>query len=167
MNLKLNKNEIYKIANLIGSDVSLNLVQKNSFITGNKLEILRLKKKFRFNILIVFSNIVCPTRKVYLKNKIFSSKISISHRVLNDKKKLLCFLKNEHNDLEKTVIKMYPKIEKIIKIISAQKGCYFSRLTGSGSACIGIFSSMKTAALAKKNIKRNFPSYWCAISKTI
>ena len=44
MNLKLNKNEIYKIANLIGSDVSLNLVQKNSFITGNKLEILRLKK---------------------------------------------------------------------------------------------------------------------------
>ena len=56
-------------------------------------------------------------------------------------KKLINFLKNENNDLEKTVIKIYPKIKKIIDYIKSQKGCYFSRITGSGSACIGIFSN--------------------------
>ena len=82
-------------------------------------------------------------------------------------KKLINFLKNENNDLEKTVIKIYPKIKKIIDYIKSQKGCYFSRITGSGSACIGIFSSMKNAIYAKKMIRSKYPKYWCAISKTI
>ena len=167
MNLMFNKSELFKLANLVGSDVPLNLIQQNSFVTGKKLEILKLKNKFRFNILIVFSNVLCSTKIVYSKNKTISPKISISHQIINDKKKLINFLKNERNDLEKVVVKMHPKIGKIIRAIADQKGCYFSRLTGSGSACIGIFSSMKTAALAKKIIKRNFPRYWCTISKTI
>lgn len=165
MNLRLNRSKIYKMGNLVGSDVPLNLVQKDLFLTGKRLKILKSKKNF--NILIVFSNILCSTRSVYLKNKLFSIPKTVSHRLLNNKKKLINFLQNEHNDLEKTVINMYPAIGKIIKLISIQKGCYFSRLTGSGSACIGLFSSLKTAKLAKKNIKRNFPKYWCEVSKTI
>ena len=76
-------------------------------------------------------------------------------------------MKSEPNDLEESVVKIYPIVRKIISIISNQRGCYFSRLTGSGSSCIGLFSSLKTARLAKKNIKRNFPKYWCEVSKTI
>ena len=43
----------------------------------------------------------------------------------------------------------------------------FLRITGSGSACIGIFSNMKSAVYAHKLIKLKHPKYWCAISKTI
>jgi len=74
---------------------------------------------------------------------------------------------NENNDLEKTVIKIYPKVKKLIDCIKSQKGCYFSRITGSGSACIGIFSNMKNAIYAQKLIKLKYPKYWCAVSKTI
>jgi len=81
--------------------------------------------------------------------------------------KFLGFLKNENNDLEKTVIKIYPKVKKIIDYIKSQKNCYFSRITGSGSACIGIFSNMKNAIYAQKLIKLKYPKYWCAVSKTI
>jgi len=76
-------------------------------------------------------------------------------------------LKNEKNDLEKTVIKIYPKVKKIIDYIKSQKGCYFSRVTGSGSACIGIFSNMRHAIYAQKLIKLKYPKYWCAVSKTM
>ena len=48
-----------------------------------------------------------------------------------------------------------PKIKEVIDYIKSQKGCYFSRITGSGSACIGIFSNMRNAIYAKKLIKIN------------
>ena len=76
------------------------------------------------------------------KNKKISfSKKQPSFSAISNKK-LINFLKNEHNDLEKTVIKIYPKVKKIIDYIESQKGCYFSRISGSGSACIGIFSEI-------------------------
>ena len=74
---------------------------------------------------------------------------------------------NDNNDLEETVIRFYPKIKKIIDNIKIQKGCLFSRITGSGSACIGIFSNMNTAIYAQKLIKRKYPKYWCHVSKTM
>ena len=165
--LKLNKNKIKKLASQIGSDVPINLERKNTFLTGKKDKILRFSQKFKLNLLIVYPNLICSTKKIYQKNK----KISFSKRQPSfsaiSNKKLINFLKSEHNDLEKTVIKIYPKVKKIIDYIKSQKGCYFSRITGSGSACIGIFSNMKNAIYAQKLIKLKYPKYWCAVSKTI
>ena len=167
MKLKLNKNKITKLAFQIGSDVPVNLERKNTFLTGKKDKILRFSQKFKLNLLIVYPNLICSTKKIYQKNK----KISFSKRQPSfsaiSNKKLINFLKSEHNDLEKTVIKIYPKVKKIIDYIKSQKGCYFSRITGSGSACIGIFSNMKNAIYAQKLIKLKYPKYWCAVSKTI
>ena len=167
MKLKLNKNKIKKMASQIGSDVPVNLERKNTFLTGKKDKILRFSQKFKLNLLIVYPNLICSTKKIYQKNK----KISFSKRQPSfsaiSNKKLINFLKSEHNDLEKTVIKIYPKVKKIIDYIKSQKGCYFSRITGSGSACIGIFSNMKNAIYAQKLIKLKYPKYWCAVSKTI
>ena len=167
MHLKLNKNEITKIASQIGFDVPINLEKKNSLLTGKKGKILRLNQRFKLNVLIVYPNIICSTKKIYEKNKKFSFIKFQSSFYVKDKKKLINFLKNENNDLEKTVIKFYPKVGKIINFIKIQKGCHFSRITGSGSACIGIFSNMKTAIFTQKLIKLKFPKYWCVVSKTI
>ena len=167
MKLKLNKNKIKKLASQIGSDVPVNLERKNTFLTGKKDKILRFSQKFKLNLLIVYPNLICSTKKIYQKNKKISfSKLQPSFSAISNKK-LINFLKSEHNDLEKTVIKIYPKVKKIIDYIKSQKGCYFSRITGSGSACIGIFSNMKNAIYAQKLIKLKYPKYWCAVSKTI
>ena len=82
-------------------------------------------------------------------------------------KSLIIFLKKQSNDLENAVVKIYPKIGKVIEYIKIQKGCYYSRITGSGSACIGIFSNLNDAIYAKKRIKMKYPNYWCVVSKTI
>ena len=167
MHLKLNKNEVNKIASQVGFDVPVNLEKKNTLLTGKKGEILRLNQKYKLNILIVYPNVICSTKKVYKENKRFTFSKPQSSFYIKDKKKLINYLKKENNDLEKTVIKLYPKVRKIINFIKVQNGCYFSRITGSGSACIGIFSDMKNAVFTQKLIKLKFPKYWCVVSKTI
>ena len=167
MKLKLSKSKIKKIAYKVGFDAPISLERRNTFLNGKKNEILRLNQKFSLNLLIVYPNLICSTKKVYQKNRRIS--LLKSHSLVNikNKKKLINLLKNENNDLEKAVIKIYPKVKKIIYFIKLQKGCYFSRITGSGSACIGIFSSLKNAIYAQKLIKLKYPKYWCVISKTI
>ena len=167
MRLKLSKNKMKKLASQIGFDVPVNLERRNTFLTGEKDKILRLNRKFRLNLLIVYPNLICSTKKIYEKNRTISSSKSQSFFYIKNNKKLINFLKNENNDLEKTVTKIYPKIKKIIDYIKSQKGCYFSRITGSGSACIGIFSHMKNAIYVQKLIKLKYPKYCCAVSKTI
>ena len=115
--------------------------------------------------MIVYPNIICSTKKIYSLNKNFS-KLSSSFFYLK-KKSLINFLKNEKNDLENTVIDIYPNVKKLINFIKGQNGCYFSRITGSGAACIGIFANKKSAVLAKKSINLKFPKYWSVVSKTI
>ena len=63
--------------------------------------------------------------------------------------------------------KKYPKISQLILSINRQEGCIFSRMTGSGSACYGVFKSKKTAKIAIAKLKRKYPKYWCVITKTI
>ncbi len=167
MNLKIKKNKINKIASFIGFDTPINLVQKNTLIPGNKRKMIRIKNKFNFNILLIYPNIVCSTKKIYQKNENFSSSTSRIKFYLNNKKKLINFLSCERNDLQKTVFKFYPKIKKIVEFVNSQKGCYFSRITGSGSTIIGIFSNAKLARNTQKSIKLKFPKYWCEVSKTI
>ena len=167
MKLKLSKDKIKKLARQIGFDVPINLEKRNTFLTGKRDEIMRLNHKFKLNLLIVYPNLICSTKKIYEKNKKISLSKPLPFFYIKNNKKLINFLKNENNDLEKTVIKIYPKVKKIIDYIESQKGCYFSRISGSGSACIGIFSDMRNAFYAQKLIKLKYPKYWCAVSKTI
>ena len=68
MRLRLSKNKIQKLASQIGFDVPINLERRNTFLTGKKDEILRLNQKFRLNLLIVYPNLICSTKKIYEKN---------------------------------------------------------------------------------------------------
>ena len=167
MNLKLKKFFMYKLASKIGFDVPIILEKKNTILTGRKSNIKRLKRSFKLNILLVYPNIKCSTKKIYKINKNFS--FLKSHHNLNNVKNidLINYLISENNDLEDAAVKLYPKIGRIINFIKAQKGCYLSRITGSGSACIGIFSNNSKAIYTKNLIKLKFPKYWCVVSKTI
>ena len=167
MKLKLSKKKIKQLANQIGFDVPVNLERQNTLLTGKRDEILRLNQKFKLNLLIVYPNLICSTKRIYEKNKKISLSTPQSFFCIKNNKKLINLLKNENNDLEETVIKIYPKVKKIIEYIKSIKGCYFSRITGSGSACFGIFSNMKNAIYAQKLIKLKYPNYWCVVSKTI
>ncbi len=165
--IKLRRKNMEYLANQIGFDVPISLEKKNTLLTGKKNQIIRLRRKFKLNILVVYPNLVCSTKKIYHANKVKSSINLKPYLPIKNNKKLINILKKDKNDLEETVVRLYPKVKKVIDTIKAQKGCHFSRITGSGSACIGIFSNQKKAINAQKVMKLKYPKYWCAISKTI
>jgi len=167
MRLNLNKNKIYQLARKIGFDTPIGLCKKNTFLFGKNNQILRFNNKFNLNILIVYPNLICSTKKIYIKNKKFSKPTKLPNFNIIKKEKLINFLKKERNDLEESAVKNYPKIRKVVNFVSLQRGCYFSRITGSGSAIIGIFRDINSAIYAKKLIKLKFPKYWSNVSKTI
>ena len=167
LKLKLDRKRMQKIAGQIGFDVPINLDRRNTFLTGKKNDIIRLNSKFKLNLLIVYPNIICSTKKIYKRNRQIGLSKPQPFFSVKNKRKLINYLKSENNDLEKTVIKIYPKVKKIIDFIKSQKGCHFSRITGSGSACFGIFSNMKNAIYAQRLIRIKYPRYWCVVSKTM
>ena len=165
--MNLNKIKLQSLAKEIGFDTPINLEKKNTFLTGKKDKFIRINKKLNLILLIVYPNLICSTKTIYRKNKKISPTKIRPFINIKNKKHLNIFLKNENNDLENIVTKIYPKVGEVIDYIKLQKGCYFSRITGSGSACIGMFSNKVNAIYAQKAIRLKYPKYWSVVSKTI
>ena len=76
-------------------------------------------------------------------------------------------LKFENNSLESVVTNKFPVVERILSELDFSENCEFSRVTGSGSACFGLFLNKRHGTNALKRIKKIFPRFWCALCKTI
>ena len=149
----------------IGTDFRL-FFHRQSF-QNNLKKITRIKKRYIFYFILVYPNINSSTRAIYSKVKKFSFPIKKALLQPQLKSKYLQFIKNETNDLQSIVEKKHHKIKKILRAIKEQKNCLFSRITGSGSVCFGVFLDKKSAKLSLSAIKKKFPNYWCVIAKSI
>ena len=166
----LNKNkpdkDLYSaLVDKVGTDFNL-FLYKQGYLE-NLRKIKRLPKNYSLNFLLVFPNLKCSTKQVYLKVRNFSSKSKFNLSKIEKKVQFIELLKSKKNDLQSIVEKQYPIIGKLILEINKNKGCYFSRLTGSGSVCYGVFKSEKTAKAALINIKSKYPRFWYYVAKTI
>ena len=151
--------------NKIGSDLKF-FFFKHSF-QKNLKQIKTFKKKYKFYFLLLYPNIKSSTKEVYSKVKKFNSPLKIDPSKITSKDKYGKFLINEVNDLQKIVGKKHTRILKILNLIRHQKNCLFSRMTGSGSVCFGVFQNKESASYAVKVLKKKFPNYWCVLTKSI
>tara|TARA_B100000965_G_scaffold185614_1_gene154956 strand:- start:235 stop:1071 length:837 start_codon:yes stop_codon:yes gene_type:complete len=159
-----NKN-FRKIKKNLGTDFELFFFNRLYLNGLSKISIIR--NRFKLDLILVYPKINCKTSEIYSKVKKFSKKNNFNYSKIRSKSKFINALKNEKNDLQRIVVNKYPKIKIILEYLSKQKGCYFSRITGSGSVCFGLFKSNKVAIKALKKIKKRFPKYWCVVTKTI
>jgi len=162
---KINEDMLKIFEKEIGSDFRLffykHTFQKNLFKT------LRFKKRYTFYFVLVFPNINCSTKQIYSKVRNFNTPLKNDLSNIQSKSKYLQFLKNETNDLQSIVEKKYPRIKKILDLIKIQKNSLFSRMTGSGSVCFGVFRDKNSAKLSLRVIQKKLPNYWCVIAKSI
>jgi 4-diphosphocytidyl-2-C-methyl-D-erythritol kinase len=63
---------------------------------------------------------------------------------------LLDWLKDTGNDLERPAIAQLPAVTDVLAALRAQPGCRLARMSGSGSACFGIFASGRSARAAAR-----------------
>ena len=86
---------------------------------------------------------------------------------VNKKKFFLNLLSRSKNDLQSIVETKYPRLKTILNNISHQKGCCFSRMTGSGSVCYGLFNNQNYAKKAIIKLKNKYPKLWISFAKTV
>ena len=156
---------VRKLEKKIGSDFRLFL---NPFSFQKNLKKVQGRKKFfTLHFLVVYPMINCRTKHIYSLVKKFSfskKKLYFTSKKVNS---FFKEIKNDKNDLQQIVEKKYFQVRQLINFLKNQKGCVFSRMTGSGSACYGVFKSKKMANTAGKKIKKKYLNYWCATTKTI
>jgi len=161
---KISKSLLNKAESIIGTDLRL-FFCKQGFLSNLKHITYFQKKKLFF--ILVKPNIRCSTKKIYSKVRKFSKKQLLSQNKINTKNKFINVISQENNDLQSIVEKKYPIIKKLLIAIRDEKGCCFSRMTGSGSVCYGLFKDQITAKKALNKLKIKFPSFWFSFAKTV
>ena len=165
LNKKINSKIINLFEDKIGSD--LRLFFNKQVFQKNLRNIKVYKKNFKLHFILVYPNIICSTKKVYEKVKKFNPPSNIDYSTINSKDKFINLIKKENNHLQGISTSNYKVLQFILSFIEVQKDCYYSRMTGSGSVCYGMFKSHNAAKIAIKKIKKRFPRYWCITAKTI
>ena len=161
---KIKKNLFDILEKKIGTDLRI-FFYDQGFLKNIKT-INNFKKKYRLFFLLVYPNVKSSTKYVYSRVRKYSPNFRYNFGKLN-KKKLTKLLFNNNNDLQSILEKKYPIINKLIIEIGLNKGCYFSRMTGSGSVCYGMFKNERTAKVALTKIKLKYPKFWFSVAKTI
>ena len=162
---KITDNILGKVEKLIGSD--LRLFFHNQGFLQNLKTIKIIKKKQKLFFLLSHPNINCSTREIYSKVKKYSKKTKYNINKLNTKNKFTNHILAQKNELQSIVEKKYPIIKTLLIDIRTKKGCYFSRMSGSGSVCYGLFNNESNAKKALDKIKTKYPKFWFSIAKTV
>ena len=164
--LKISKKKMIDVASQVGSDVPFCIDYFKKIINSSNKKFVKPRINLRFFLLLVYPNFKNSTRKIYKLNNLFSRPNSqLTEKYL--KNNLINILKNDQNDLQAIVENKNKKIKDLIYRLSIQKNCLFSRMSGSGSTCYGVFQNLRSAKRAKKMLKKYYPNYWSVVSKTM
>ena len=162
---KIKDKLLNKIIKHLGSDLRLFFQNQGYLQNLNKLD--KFKTKYNLHFLVIHTKIKCSTKKIYSGVKNFSEKEKLFQNKIKSKRKFIAHLINSRNDLQSVVEKKYPIIQKLLSDIIKSKGCYLSRMTGSGSSCYGLFENEKCSKAALKKLRKKYPKFSFSIAKTI
>ena len=161
----LNKKILSKITKEVGTD--LGLFFHNQGYQKNLRSVIKLNKKHNFHLLLIFPYIKSSTKSVYAKVKNYSKMKKPFNKSLKFRKNFIELLINSKNDLQSIVERKHKILRKLLLSIKEFKGCYFSRMTGSGSTCYGLFVDKNSSLVALKKLRKKYPKFWFSIAKTI
>lgn len=162
---KINQNIIKKAEKHVGTDLRL-FFNKQTY-QKSLLKVVKYKKKYNLIFLIIYPKITCSSKDIYSRVREYSAPSKVDYSKIKSSIEFIKLIKKDKNDLQKVAIKKFSILKNIIDFISLQKNCSISRMTGSGSACFGVFKNSKSAKIALSRVKRKFPKYWCVVTKTI
>ena len=161
---KVSKKILEKVEKLIGSDLRI-FFHKQGFLQN--LRTIKTIKKQKLFFLLSRPNIICSTKKIYSKVKKYSKKKKFNFQKMKNKKGFINYILEQNNELQSIVEEEYPSIKILLKDINTEKGCHFSRMSGSGSVCYGLFNNESNAKKALNKIKTKHPKFWFSIAKTV
>jgi 4-diphosphocytidyl-2-C-methyl-D-erythritol kinase len=122
----------------------------------------------KLGILIVHPGVAMPTPPVFAALGLHHGERcpaqSVSAAVPGERDALLGWLAMERNDLEAPAISIAPAIAEVLRMIAMLPGCRLARMSGSGSACFGLFDDEPAAAAAAGRLAKAQLEWWVQAS---
>jgi 4-diphosphocytidyl-2-C-methyl-D-erythritol kinase len=114
-------------------------------------------------LLLVNPGVAVPTRDVFDALATRSgAEMTLPQGRFSDTADLLRFLETTRNDLEAPARAEQPVIGQVLTAIAALPGALFTRMSGSGATCFGIFPDDNCCNRAATALKSKYPNWWVA-----
>lgn len=77
----------------------------------------------------------------------------------------LRWMHHSRNDLGRAAERIQPVVREMLAALSGGDGCLFARMSGSGSACFGLYATADAASRAAERLKETHPQWWVRASR--
>jgi 4-diphosphocytidyl-2-C-methyl-D-erythritol kinase len=162
-NLKLNDPRLYQAGRETGADVPVCLDSKPRWMRGIG-EILSAPVTLpRLFAVLIRPDVALATKDVFAALKAPPLKGDVATRLIDvpaEKTALIKFIDGETNDLERPATGIAPAVVNALRALRSEPACLLARMSGSGSACFGVFASRDAAAAAGRSLSAKHPDWW-------
>jgi 4-diphosphocytidyl-2-C-methyl-D-erythritol kinase len=164
-NPKMSHKDIMNFCLEIGADVPSCYHSEKLYFNGIGEQISLIRNTPPLYAVIVFPDIFISTKDIFTRqNSQFTRNLEHIYN-FDHYKDIWSFLETTKNDLFDNVKDTYPHLSKLISKIKETNHCKIARMTGSGSACFGLFTSHKDAIEGANSLQTNFTSYSIYVTK--
>jgi len=149
-----------KSLTVLGADVPVCYYGQSAMVEGIGENIIPSPTLPKMEAVLIYPNAFCSTAEIFKNfDGNFSQAVSLPEQFA-DQDDLFDFLLDQQNDLTDAAYRHLPVIKECIYKLSEQQGCRISRMSGSGSACFGLFETKQQSENAAAIIKRQKPDWW-------
>ncbi len=160
LQIDMQQEELDQILISLGADVPACFKQQHAFMEGIGDHLTPAPDLPDLSFVIVYPGIPCDTAEVYkaLDQSAWSGPAEKAHFEQGD---FISVLQNTKNDLTEAAISLCPEIQIVLKAIEEQQGLQIARMSGSGSACFGLFGKYEEATSAAEILSFDHPDWRC------
>ncbi len=111
-------------------------------------------------IVLIHPNKHCDTARIFSAITQYNPDPPPLPRYFEDRDACFDYLMRGENMMQHAAIALIPEIQSALNALQAHMGCRFVRMSGSGSACFGIFEDEQTAQIAAHDLAQHNPDWW-------
>lgn len=154
------ENRLMRIAQTLGADVPACLVRRPVWAEGIGEKITYLADMPPLHFVLLNPLIPTPTPEVFRRFRPrYSPAIQFSGR-RKTAGEWIADLKLYRNDLTEAAEEVSPLIRQCLRSLEETPNCRFSRLSGSGATCFGIYEHAEAAQAAVNKLRLRHPEWW-------
>lgn len=165
-NLRYSPAALAELAMGLGADVPACVFSQAARMEGVGDELTPMPYVPALPLVLVYPHSPCWTPQVYgaMAGKVFSGRLSEIPTVGAENTEWVDWLKQCRNDLEPAACELNTHIQLMLAELAAAHGCVLARMSGSGSACFGVFGSVAEAEAAASAMQNAHPEWWVRAS---
>jgi 4-diphosphocytidyl-2-C-methyl-D-erythritol kinase len=146
---------LLEIAAALGSDVPVCVLSRPTWMEGRGEILTPIAHVPRLPMLLVNPGVAVPTAAVFRALDTRSGTAMTIPQEID-----LDFLRTTTNDLQAPALSLQPVIADVLDEIAAQPGALFTRMSGSGATCFGLFDTVEQLNAAANKIAPAHPGWW-------